>query len=239
MTKKTIMGKLRIVSKNGVMFHDRQEAGCRLVYELMEFRNKHAVVLGIPRGGVILAREIARELDAEMDIVISRKLRTPGQSELAMGSIAEDGKVFLNEAIIRDLNVDRTLIEREVAVQKEEIARRSSLIRKIVARIQLKGRIVIITDDGVATGATTQAAIWAVTQEQPQYVIAAIPVGSEETVKRLSQDVDEMVCLGTPPFFSAVGQFYRNFEQIEDEDMIKLLEAEQKSRASIYNPQQR
>jgi len=227
------MGKIRIISRNAVSFQDRQEAGRLLGYELVEFRDKHAVILGIPRGGIIVAREIARELGAEMDIVISRKLRTPGQSELAMGAIAEDGKVFLNDAVILDLDVDRTLVEREASIQSEEIARRSSLIRKIYSKIPLNSRIVIITDDGVATGATTQAAIWAVNQEKPQYVIAAIPVGAEETIKRLSQDVDEIVCLCTPPFFAAVGQFYRNFEQVEDEEMIKILEAEQKSRNII------
>lgn len=224
------MGKIRILSKGSQVFEGREEAGRLLGKELTGYRGKHAVVTGIPCGGIIIAREIAQELEAELDIVLSRKLRTPGQPELAMGSVAEDGRIFLNNTIVREFGIDNASIEREKKLQLDEIARRSTLIRKVYSKIPLIGRIVIITDDGVATGATTQAAIWAVRQEKPQYLIAAIPVGSEDTVIRLANDVDEMVCLCTPPFFAAVGQFYRYFEQVEDGDVLKILAAGKKTR---------
>jgi putative phosphoribosyl transferase len=217
------MGNLRIISKQPVVFEDRAEAGRLLGIELKSYRGQNAVVLGIPRGGIIVAREIAKEIDGDLDIVLSRKLRTPGQPELAMGAVTEDGKQFINETIVREFSIDKSAIENEKNQEMNEIARRRTLIRKVYPKIPLNKRLVIITDDGVATGATTQAAIWAVRQEKPQYLVAAIPVGTEETIKHLGQDVDEMVCLCTPPYFMAVGQFYSFFEQVEDNDVIKVL----------------
>lgn len=225
------MGKIRIISRNAQVFHNREEAGRLLGRELHDYRSKHAVVVGIPRGGIVVAREIAIEIEAEMDIILSRKLRTPGQPELAMGSVAEDGRVFLNDTVIREFSIGAAEIDTEKSVQMDEIIRRSTLTRRLYEKIPLTGRIVIITDDGVATGATTQAAIWAVRQEKPQYLIAAVPVGSEDSITRLAGDVDEMVCLCTPPFFMAVGQFYNIFEQVEDEDVLKILAAEQKRKS--------
>lgn len=221
------MAKLRIVSHSDEPFRDRQEAGQLLGRELNNLRGQKAVVLGIPRGGIIVARELARALEADLDIVLSHKLRTPGHPELAMGSVAEDGKLFLNEMVIRELGVDRAYIQQEKAQQLMEIARRSKLIRKIQPKVPLEGRLVIVTDDGVATGATTQAALWAVRGENPKKLIAAVPVGSEETIGRLAEDVDEIICLRAPPFFAAVGQFYTQFDPIEDEEVLKILREEQ------------
>jgi putative phosphoribosyl transferase len=227
------MGTIRIISHESQMFQDRREAGRTLASELSEYRNKGVVVLGIPRGGIIVAAEIARELNAGLDIVISRKLRTPGQEELAMGSLSENGKVFLNENVIRGFGIDATLIEREKEIQAAEIARRSAVIRKVIPKLSVKGKIVIVTDDGVATGATTQAALWAVRQEMPGKLIVAVPVGAEETVRRLAEDADEAICLRTPPFFAAVGQFYRYFDQVGDDEVIQVLEEQQKRRVSV------
>lgn len=220
------MAKLRIVSHSDEPFRDRQEAGQLLGRELNNLRGQKAVVLGIPRGGIIVARELARALEADLDIVLSHKLRTPGHPELAMGSVAEDGKLFLNEMVIRELSVDRAYIQQEKAQQLMEIARRSKLIRKIQPKVPLEGRLVIVTDDGVATGATTQAALWAVRGENPKKLIAAVPVSSEETIGRLAEDVDEIICLRAPPFFAAVGQFYTQFDPIEDEEVLKILREE-------------
>lgn len=217
--------QLRILSNSSVLFVDRKEAGKLLAVELSNYRGQKAVVLGIPRGGIIVAAEIARALDGELDIVLARKLRTPGQEELAMGSVTEDGKIFLNQEVVGGLGVGEAYIQREKALQIAEIKRRTELIRRVQSKIPLKGRIVIVTDDGVATGATTQAAIWAVRSEQPEKLIAAIPVGPEDTIRRLAKDVDEMLCLRTPPFFAAVGQFYEQFNPIEDEDVLRILEA--------------
>ncbi len=220
------MGRLRIESESGGMFWNRQQAGELLGQELTEYGSKNAVVLGIPRGGIVVAREIANELKAELDIVLARKLRTPGESELAMGSISEDGRVFLNDEVVKSLNIDENSIEKEKAVQMDEIARRRDLIRRVLPKVELKNRIVIITDDGVATGATFQAAIWSARQESPKIIVGAIPVGAEETVRRLAEDTDDMLCLRTPPSFNAVGQFYRNFEQVDDDEVLNILEAE-------------
>ncbi len=227
MTRKAT-AQLRILSQASEQFADREEAGRLLAEELSEYRGQKAVVLGIPRGGIIVAREIARQLDAELDIVLAHKLRAPGHEELAMGSVAEDGKLFLIREVVEQLGVAEAYIQQEKARQRIEIKRRTELIRQVRSKIPLKGRIVIVTDDGVATGATTQAALWAVRMEQPEKLIAAMPVGPEDTIRRLAGDVDEMLCLRTPPLFAAVGQFYRQFYPVEDEDMLEILREESK-----------
>jgi predicted phosphoribosyltransferase len=141
------------------LFRDRHEAGTLLSKELAEYHNKNAVVLGIPRGGIIVARELAGELAADLDIVLARKLRTPGEWELAMGSVSEDGRVFLNDEVIRGFGIDKALIQQEKAVQIAEITRRRDLVRGILLKVPLKGRIVIVTDDGVATGGNYASSI--------------------------------------------------------------------------------
>ncbi|MDD5082671.1 MAG: phosphoribosyltransferase family protein, partial [Dehalococcoidales bacterium] len=201
-----------------------------LADELRNLRGQQAVVLGIPRGGIVIARELAAALEADLDIVLARKLRTPGHEELAMGAIAEGGKVFLNEMVVRELGIKNSEIEQEKTLQLAEIARRAELIRHVLPRISLQGRPVVVTDDGVATGATFQAALWTVRQEAPAQLIAAIPVGSGETVRRLAADTDEMVCLQAPLFFAAVGQFYLRFQPIEDEEVLQILRQEYQRR---------
>jgi putative phosphoribosyl transferase len=217
------MGSLRIISRSSQRFRDRAEAGALLAAELGQYRGKKAVVLGIPRGGMVVAAELAVALGAEVDIVLAHKLRTPGQAELAMGSVSEGGKLFLNMDVVRSLRIGEAYIQHEKEAQMAEIARRTALFRGVRPRVDLAGRIVIVTDDGVATGATTQAALWAVRLEKPARLVAALPVGPEDTIARLAEDVDEMVCLRTPPFFAAVGQFYARFDPVEDEDVLKIL----------------
>jgi putative phosphoribosyl transferase len=222
--------QIRVISYSNEPFKDREQAGQILAEELINLRGKKAVVLGIPRGGIIVARELARRIEAEMDVVLSRKLGTPGQSELAMGSLSEDGAIFLNRDVVQELGVTDRDIEREKVLQMGEIQRRSQLIRSILPKTPLKDRIVLVTDDGVATGATMQAALWAVRQENPQKLIAAIPVASAEALERLSIDADEIICLRQPPFFYAVGQFYAQFYQVEDRDVLQILEEEVRRR---------
>ena len=217
------MGQLRILSLSSARFRDREEAGKLLAEELIEYRGKKAVVLGIPRGGVAVAYEIAKALDAEMDIVLAHKLGTPGHEELAMGSVSEDGTLFLNQELVREFDIGETYIQQEKARQLTEIKRRTELIRQVRPKVPLAGRIVIVADDGVATGATTQAALWAVRTEHPKKLIAAIPVGPEDTIKKLAEDVDEMLCLRMPPLFAAVGQFYEQFHPVEDEEVLRML----------------
>ena len=220
------MGKLRILSYSDEPFTDRQEAGELLSRELVDWCGRRVVVLGIPRGGLIVAHELARVLQADLDIALSRKLGAPGEPELAIGSVAEDGKVFLNDRLVSEIEVKNAYIQQEKERQLVEMARRTKLIRQILPKVHLKERVVIVTDDGVATGATMQAALWAARQEHPQRLIAAIPVGPEDNLRRLAEDADEMVCLRAPPFFSAVGQFYVRFNQVEDEAVLAILKEE-------------
>jgi putative phosphoribosyl transferase len=218
--------KVRIISRSQQPFLDRKEAGEQLAKEMGPFKGKNVVVLGIPRGGVAVARVLAQKLGADFDIVLSRKLGTPGQSELAMGSIAEDGQIFLNPEVVNSLRIPEASIRHEQAIQMEEIKRRCSLIRGVFPKVPLKGRIVIVTDDGVATGATMQAAIWAIRKEHPAKLIVALPVASEEAVNRIAPEVDELLCLKMPPDFAAVGQFYYRFDQISDREVLEYLKEE-------------
>lgn len=220
------MGNLHILSRSGEPFRDRLEAGRLLGYSLKSQRLNKPVVLGIPRGGLVVAREVARMLDGELDIVLARKLRAPQNQELAIGSVSETGKLFLDESLVAVLEVSGEYIAQEKDYQMAEIARRMALVRSVLPKTALEGREVIVTDDGVATGSTLQAALWAARHENPSKLIAAMPVGPEDTVRRLAEDCDEMLVARVPSYFSAVGQFYLRFDQVEDEEVIAILKAE-------------
>jgi predicted phosphoribosyltransferase len=224
------MNNARIVSYSEESFSGRIEAGQMLAGELTKFRGKNAVVLGIPRGGIVIAREIAFALDARLDIVLTHKLGAPGNPELAIGAITEDGKIFLNEMLAGRMDAESVYLKQEKERQLAVIKRRVEQYRKILAKAPLKDSIVIITDDGVATGATMKAALWAARRERPKMLIAALPVGPQDTVRELSQDADEVVCLRSPSFFGAIGQFYLDFSQVEDEEVLEILKKEAERR---------
>lgn len=230
------MGTLRIVSDSSRVFNSRMEAGGLLASRLKEIENRRSeigiplVVLGVPRGGVVVAREIAQTLQADLDMVLAHKLGAPGNPELAIGAVCEDGKLFLDEEISSYMGVDDDYIKREKSRQLQEIARRVKRYRSVLPKIPLAGRVAIVTDDGVATGATMQAALWAVRQENPKKIVAALPVGPQDSLERLSQAADETICLQTPPFFSAISQFYSYFNQVEDEELLEILQEESKRR---------
>jgi len=230
------MGTLRIVSNSSRVFSSRMEAGDLLAHQLenVEIRESKfqipLVVLGVPRGGIVVAREIAHALQADLDMVLAHKLGAPGNPELAIGAVCEDGKLFLDEEISSYMGVDDDYIKREKSRQLQEIARRVKRYRSVLPKIPLAGRVAIVTDDGVATGATLQAALWAVRQENPKKIVAALPVGPQETLEKLSRDADETICLQAPPFFSAISQFYSYFNQVEDEELLEILQEESKRR---------
>ncbi len=226
------MTKIRIVSRSDERFRDREEAGRLLSLELREFRGVNPVVLGVPRGGVVVAQALARELEAGLDVVLAHKMRTPGHPELAMGAVTETGRMIVNAALVDDLGIAKGDIEKEKTRQLVEIKRRSDMFRRVLPKLPVKGKVAIVTDDGVATGATTEAALWALRQEQPERLVAAIPVGPSDTIYRLAEIVDEMVCLRSPQFFLAVGQFYQRFDPVEDEDVLKILTEESERRSS-------
>ncbi len=217
------MKKLHILSRSREPFADRREAGELLGLELAGYRGKNAVVLGIPRGGIVIAREIADALEADLDIVFARKLGAPGNPELAVGSVGEDGRVFLNKGLIQQFAIPPSDLAQEREAQWALIKQRSLAFRKVRPKIPLAGRIVILTDDGVATGATMRAALWSARQEHPAKLIAALPVGPEGTLRQLSENADEVFCLCVPPYLGAVGQFYLNFAQVEDREVLEIL----------------
>jgi putative phosphoribosyl transferase len=218
--------KLVVLSQSSEMFRDRVHAGRLLTDVLQELRGQKTVILGIPRGGMVIAREMARGLDADLDLVLSRKLRTPGQQELAMGSLSEDGNIFLNDLVVRELGITSRYIEQEKEFQMTEIKRRRQLFRKVLPKTQLNGRVVVVTDDGIATGATMQAALWAVRQEKPCTLVVAVPVATAEALEKVSQSADKAICLRQPSNFLAVGQFYERFAQVEDGNVLKIMEEE-------------
>lgn len=217
------MGKLRVVYYSDESFKDRKEAGRLLAGALNEFRAKDAVVLGIPRGGMVVAGEIARLLAAKLDIALSRKLGAPGNPELAIGSISESGRLFLNDDLVFRVGADKKYIEAEKARQLAEIKGRIRRFRVVKEKVPLKGKTVILTDDGVATGATMQAALWDARQENPERLIAAIPVGAKESLEALVERADELIALRVPEYLGAIGQFYLNFEQTSDEEVLEIL----------------
>lgn len=219
------MGSVNIVSRDDEQFLDRVQAGVMLGRELKKFRGKDIVVLGIPRGGVVVASSLAGEIDARIDIVLSRKIGAPGNAELAIGAISEDGKVFLNEAVKLRAVADASYLENEKKHQLGELARRVAMYRKVRPKIPLKGKTVIITDDGLATGATMQAALWSTRQEKAGKLVCAVPVAPEDTASFIAQDCDELIILRMPYFFAAVGQFYKNFEQTSDEEVVAILKS--------------
>jgi predicted phosphoribosyltransferase len=218
------MGTLQIISNSSKPFTNRIEAGQLLADKLEKLLSRKPVALGIPRGGCIVANQIALRLKADLDVVLTHKLGAPSNQELAVGAVSENGQLFVNKAVAPYVGADDRYIEQEKARQLREIAHKVKMYRAVLPKVPLNGRVVIVTDDGVATGATMQAALWVIRQENPEQLILALPVGPEETVTKLSQDADETVCLRTPPYFDALGRFYRGFNQVEDEDLLKLLQ---------------
>lgn len=217
------MGSIRIVSRSAAPFADRREAGRLLARELEAHRASRPVVLGIPRGGVVIAAEIAAGLDADIDIVLSRKIGAPQNPELAIGAISEDGQLFLDERVRTRLGVPESYVEQQRLVQLEEIARRIGRYRTVRPKVPLRGRAVILADDGLATGSTMQAALWAVKREQPARIIVAVPVGAPDSIESIAANADELLCLRAPEDFGAVGGFYRVFDQTEDSEVVEIL----------------
>jgi putative phosphoribosyl transferase len=207
-------------------FGDRREAG-QLLAERLEFLRgrKGLLVLGIPRGGVVVAAEVARALDAPLDVFIARKLGAPYNPELAVGAVASSGEVVLDGHLIAALGVPQSYLEAEIERQRAEIQRRMKAYRGDRPAPDFKGKTVILTDDGVATGATMRAAIQALKATELRELVVALPVGPPDTVQELADMVDRMVCLHTSAFFWAVGGFYMDFSQTTDAEVIQLLQS--------------
>ncbi|MCS7295001.1 MAG: phosphoribosyltransferase family protein [Chloroflexota bacterium] len=203
-------------------FADRLDAGRRLAEALAGRAWERPLVLGIPRGGVVVAAEVARRLGAELGVVVARKLRTPGQPELAMGAVAANGATFLEPDVISSLRIPAEAIERERTLQMEDARRREALYGgSALGRCQ--GRDVIMVDDGVATGSTMKVAVRAVKEAGARSVTVAVPVGPPSTIKELRAEADDVVCLIIDPMFMAVGAYYADFSPTSDEEVLTLL----------------
>jgi predicted phosphoribosyltransferase len=212
------------------MFLDRAEAGRQLAEALRDLRDRPEpiVVLAIPRGGVIVAREVARLLSAPIDVCLTHKLGAPGNPELAIGAVADDGTLILDDFLIHALQVPRQHIEAERQRWQIELARRAEVYRGGRARVPLKDCMAVVIDDGVATGSTLIAALRSTRAAGAKFIIAAVPVGPRETIERvLSREADRVECLRAPHDFYAVGMFYRRFEQVSDEEVIEAMNNEQ------------
>ncbi len=208
------------------MYKDRREAGTRLAAALSHYKGrKDLIVLGLPRGGVVVGYEIAQRLECPLDVLIIRKLGFPGQPELAIGAISETGTIVLNEEIIATYDVSEEYIKDEISRQTEEIARRKSLYRGGKALRPLNEKVVLLVDDGVATGATMKAAVSTLKGDATARLIVALPVASRPAEEEIKKMVNEWICLEVPEYFVAVGSFYQNFTQVPDEEVIELLKS--------------
>lgn len=205
------------------MFVNREDAAHQLAQRLKGRELHDPLVLAIPRGGVVTGAELARELGAELDVVLSRKLRAPGQPELAIGAVTEDGRVYLNRFAQEVLDLTDEYLAEERDHQLAEIARRQRLFRGVRPKAPVAGRSVIVTDDGIATGATMIAALQVVKAEGARDIIVAVPVASPDRLAEVRRWCDEVVCLLAPKRFWAIGQFYGDFTQVEDEQVVTLL----------------
>lgn len=206
-----------------MLFKDRHDAGRRLAAALQAYRGKGALVMAVPRGGVIVAGPVAESLVAPLDVVIPRKVGLPGNPELAVAAVAPGGTVIYNERLMRTLNLQREELKPAVDREQVEIKRRLQAYRGQARQAELTGRIVIVVDDGIATGLTMEAALLSLRQARPDRLVLAIPVAPPDTLERLQSHVDHLICLAAPEPFYAVGQFYEDFGQVTDAEVKAVL----------------
>jgi putative phosphoribosyl transferase len=203
-------------------FLDRRDAGRQLAAKLDRYRDQATLVVALPRGGVPVGDEVARALDAELDVLVARKLGAPGNPEFAIGAIAP-GVTWLEESTVRTLAVPRDYISSVIAREEAEMRRREEAFRPGRPPLEVAGRTVILVDDGLATGATAIAAIESLRRRKPRALVLAVPVGSSDTIAALRPRVDELVCLDSPLFFRAVGQAYVDFAPTTDHEVLEIL----------------
>lgn len=204
-------------------FLDRSEAG-RLLGDLLRAQATHpdAVILGLPRGGVVVAFEVARRWQRPLHAFLVRKLGVPGHEELAMGALADNGDYFLNEEVLKSLRISPDIIDNAVARERRELARQEQLFQTGPAP-DLKAKLVILIDDGLATGATMRAAVLAVRPRQPARIVVAVPVAAPDIAREFEREVDEVVCVQSPPNLGGVGEWYEDFSQTTDGEVQELL----------------
>jgi len=206
-------------------FRDRSEAGRVLAQQLTEYAGRDdVIVLALPRGGIPVGYEVAKALGAPLEVFVARKLGVPGHQELAMGAIASGGSAVLDQGLVRRLGVTQAQLDRAVADETRELERREQAYRGDREAPDLRGKTVILVDDGLATGATMRAATLAVRDQQPARIVVAVPVAAEETCDQFRDVVDDVICAVTPKPFYAVGMWYEDFDQTTDDEVRELLE---------------
>lgn len=207
-------------------FEDRQDAGIQLAVRLARFATEHPLILALPRGGVPVAFEVAKALDTQLDLLIVRKIGAPGHEEFGIGAVVDGAspQLVLNEETVRQLAVGQDYIRAETQRQLAEIERRRRAYCGDRQPIEIEGRTVIVVDDGIATGGTMKAALRGIRRNDPASLILAVPVAPSSTIRELSAECDEAICLSTPEPFGAVGAFYRDFRQTSDAEVIALMD---------------
>jgi putative phosphoribosyl transferase len=206
------------------MFRNREEAGRILADELSFYRNDPtALILALPRGGVAVGYQLSLALHAPLDVFMTRKIGAPGNPEYAIGAVAETGSLYLNQEAVSSLGLSRYELDRLIHIQEKEIARRKDLYRQGRPLSQLRGRTVLLVDDGIATGSTFMASALAIRGLQPHRLVGIIPVGPPSTIREVRMHVDELVVLMTPEPFESVGNFFMDFTQVEDRNVIQHL----------------
>ncbi|MBW6463886.1 MAG: phosphoribosyltransferase family protein [Bacillota bacterium] len=206
-----------------MIFNDRSDAGERLAERLEIYRGRKPLILAVPRGGVVVAEPVFEKLGGDLDLIITRKIGAPHQRELAIGATSGDGFVMLNDELISRLGVFPDYIKKAAAKEQTEIKRRLDIYRGDRPLPRIEGRLVILVDDGVATGYTLLAALRSLQQQKPAELALAVPVGPPETLGRLNKEVDALVYLEAPVDFAAVGQFYHRFDQVNDQEVVDIL----------------
>jgi putative phosphoribosyl transferase len=214
-----------------MIFQNRAEAGQQLASHLEKYANRDdVIVLAVPRGGVPIAFEVARALNLPLDIFVLRKLGVPGHEEFAFGAIGSGGVRVLDGQVVQSLGLSNMVIDLITRAERAELARREQIYRGRRPPLNVRGKIVILVDDGIATGASLTAGVHAVRQMQPAAIVIAAPVAPRSTVKRLRHEVDDVVCVETPERFYGVGRFYHDFSQVSDEEVNALLDSAYRQR---------
>ena len=207
-----------------IKFKNRQHAGQLLAQKLLTYQNNpNTLVLGLPRGGVVTAFEVAQALHLPLDIVVPRKIGAPDNPELAIGAVTEDGTILFDKEIVALLKPSKYYLENTIEQEKKEAKRRLSVYRGNRPPLELKNKVVILIDDGIATGATMRAAIASVKARHAQKIIVAVPVAPQDTTHAIAQEVDEVIMLSQPPDFIAISAYYDYFEQTTDQEVIELM----------------
>ncbi len=209
-----------------MIFHDRHDAGIQLASKLQKYaKAKNTLVLGLARGGVVVAYEVAKALELPLNVIVVRKIGAPGNEELAVGAVTEKGEGTFNENLITILGVSSDYLKREVEKEKRLAGARGALYRGDSPPLEVKDKTLILVDDGIATGASVKAAIKSLKGESPHKIILAIPLAAPDSLRALQKEVDETVCLSTPSYFEAVGSFYKFFDQTSDQEIVSLLKS--------------